>query len=91
MSEPLRNMGVADIIKASMQNRPVDVETAFNNAIQDKMMAAIDARREEITANLYADADDSVEDIDDDIDVEDTAYAEEEIETETEEEPDEDF
>jgi len=88
MSDTLRNMNVADIIKASMENRPVDVETAFNGAIQSKMMAAIDAKREEITSSLYGD------DSDDDIDVEDTSAESDETEfeeTNNEEQTDEDL
>jgi len=53
MSEPLRNMNVADIIQQSYENKPVGVEDAFNNVIQQKMADAIAARRSEIEAEMF--------------------------------------
>lgn len=55
MSDDLRNMDVVNIIKAAMADKPVDVETSFNAAIQGKMMAALDAKRDDITQSMYSD------------------------------------
>lgn len=55
-------MTIADIIKAAHDGSPVDVQNAFNNVIQAKMAAAIEARREELAQSLY----DSDEELDDD-------------------------
>lgn len=65
-------MSVEDIIQASFNNNPVGVNDAFNNAIKDKMMAAIEARREQISMSMYGsddeesdvEADDEDEDLD---------------------------
>lgn len=71
-------MTIADIIKASHEGKPIDVANAFNDVIQAKMAAALDARKEELANSLYGsdehDDDDSEEsdvDADDDQEYED--------------------
>ena len=51
-------MSVLDIVKASFDNNPVNVQQAFNDVIKDKMMSAIAARREEISMSMYGSDDD---------------------------------
>ena len=63
-------MTIADIIKAAHDGRPVDAADAFNNVIQSKMAAAIDARRDELANSLYGSAEDNNETDDDIEDVE---------------------
>lgn len=53
MSEPLKQINVADIIKNAYENKPLGVEDAFNNVIQQKMADAIAARRSEIEADMF--------------------------------------
>ena len=65
-------MSVLDIVKASFDGNPVNVQQAFNDVINDKMMSAIKARREEISMSMYSsddeesdvEADDEEEDLD---------------------------
>lgn len=60
------NMNVADIIQQAFQGRPQGVEDAFNNVIQQKMAAAIEARRQEIAQTMFGDSDDyNEEEVDD--------------------------
>jgi hypothetical protein len=54
-------MSVKDIIKASFDQDPVGVTGAFNSAIKDKLMNALEARRDEIAQSMYGSAEDDVE------------------------------
>lgn len=62
-------MTIADIIKAAHDGSPVDVQNAFNDVIQAKMAAALEARREQLAQSLY-DSDEVEDDELDDSDVE---------------------
>jgi hypothetical protein len=56
-------MSIEDIIKASFESNPIEVQNAFNNTIKDKMMNAIAARREELSMSMYG-SDDDESDVD---------------------------
>lgn len=43
---------ILDIINHSFAGKPAEVETSFRAAIQDKMVAAIDARRAELASDM---------------------------------------
>lgn len=64
-------MTIADIIKAAHEGRPVDASDAFNSVIQNKMSAALDARREELANSLYGSAEDNETYEDEDVDADD--------------------
>jgi len=86
-------MTIADIIKASYEEKPVDVQAAFNDIMQTKMAAAIDAKRDEIASTMYGSSEEDEEDFEyDESEVEaDEDYEEEYEEPDTEEPTDEDF
>ncbi len=75
-------MSVEDIIQASFDSNPVEVGNAFNNAIKDKMMSAIAARREQLSMSMYGDDDEEsdvyADDEDEDLDNSDTEEYEDE-------------
>lgn len=54
-------MSVEDIIKASFDKDPTAVAGAFNDAIKDKLMAALESRRDQIAQNMYGSAEKDVE------------------------------
>jgi hypothetical protein len=54
-------MSVEDIIKASFDKDPTAVAGAFNDAIKDKLMAALESRRDQIAQNMYGSAETDVE------------------------------
>jgi len=73
-------MTIADIIKASYEEKPVDVQAAFNDIMQTKMAAAIDAKRDEIANSIYGSSEEGDEDFE---------YDESEVEADEDyEEPD---
>ena len=75
-------MSVEDIIQASFDNNPVSVSDAFNDAIKDKMMNALVARREQISMSMYGSDDEEsdveADDEDEDLDNSDTEEYEDE-------------
>jgi hypothetical protein len=81
------NLNVSDIIKGAFAGKPTDVEAAFNSAIQSKMSAAIDARREQIAQSMYGEHEES----DDDLEDSDVDADEEDLELEPEETDNEDI
>lgn len=76
--------GIANVIKGAFEGKPVDAEVAFNNAMQVKMGAALQARSDEIRASIYDDEQEL------EASEEDTEEPEEIEEPETEDSPDED-
>lgn len=48
MADPIQKMNVADIIQQAYEKKPMGVEDAFNDVIQQKMADAISARRSAI-------------------------------------------
>lgn len=65
------NLGIADIIKGAFEGKPADAQAAFNAAIQNKMSAAIDLKRQEIAQSMYgtpAETDDDADNDDTDLD-----------------------
>jgi hypothetical protein len=75
-------MSVEDIIQASFDNNPVGVGQAFNDAIKDKLMDALAARREQMSMSMYGDDDEEsdvyADDEDEDLDNSDTEEYEDE-------------
>lgn len=75
-------MSVEDIIQASFDNNPIGVDQAFNDAIKDKLMNALAARREQMSMNMYGDDDEEsdvyADDEDEDLDNSDTEEYEDE-------------
>lgn len=44
---------VTDLIKYSIEQKPVDFEAAFNDLIADKIQSAVDARKVEIAQGMF--------------------------------------
>jgi hypothetical protein len=65
-------MSVENIIKASFDQEPTAVASAFNNAIKDKLMAALESRRDQIAQGMYGSAEEDVEPDEEDLDNSDT-------------------
>lgn len=43
----------ADIVNAAMEQKPVDVKSAFDNLMVDKIAAVIAGKREEVAATAF--------------------------------------
>ena len=46
---------MVDIVDFSMQDKPIKVADAFNTLIADKVTNSIDARKQEVSAKMFAD------------------------------------
>ena len=46
---------MVDIVDFSMQDKPIKVTDAFNTLIADKVTTAIDARKQDVSARMFAD------------------------------------
>ena len=46
---------MVDIVDFSMQDKPIKVTDAFNTLIADKVTNSIDARKQEVSAKMFAD------------------------------------
>ena len=53
--EKAREIKMVDIVDFSMQDKPVKVGDAFNTLIADKVTNSIDARKQEVSARMFAD------------------------------------
>ena len=53
--EKAREIKMVDIVDFSMQDKPVKVGDAFNTLIADKVTNSIDARKQEVSAKMFAD------------------------------------
>ena len=49
-----RELRTVDIVDFSMQDKPVKVTDAFNTLIADKVTSAIDARKQDVSARMFA-------------------------------------
>jgi len=67
-AEPVKNMNVADIIQQAFEKKPIGVEDAFNDVVQQKMADAIAIRRsqieDEMAGRTPADDNEDFEDVD---------------------------
>lgn len=61
-------MSVEDIIRASFDKDPTAVAAAFNSAIKDKLMSALETRRDQIASSMYGSAEEDVEASDEELD-----------------------
>ena len=50
-----RELKMVDIVDFSMQDKPIKVTDAFNTLIADKVTNSIDARKQEVSAKMFAD------------------------------------
>jgi hypothetical protein len=76
---------VIDLLKAAHENKPNDFQSAFQGVMQDKISAALDAKREVIAQQMMNGAEEEEEIDDEDFDLDDEPEfdsAEEEQETE---------
>lgn len=76
---------VVDLLKAAHENKPNDFQTAFQGVMQDKISAALDAKKEVIAQQMMNGAEEEEGDEDLDLDLDDEPEvdsAEEEQETE---------
>jgi hypothetical protein len=78
---------VTDIIKSAVAGKPIEVQAAFNDAIQTRMAAAIASRKEQIAQSMYGDPEDG----DKELEVSEVDADEEDLEPETEETENEDI
>ncbi len=53
--EKAREIKMVDIVDFSMQDKPIKVTDAFNTLIADKVTNSIDARKQEVSARMFAD------------------------------------
>ena len=53
--ETQRELKMVDIVDFSMQDIPIKVTDAFNTLIADKVTNSIDARKQEVSAKMFAD------------------------------------
>ena len=51
--ETQRELKMVDIVDFSMQDKPIKVTDAFNTLIADKVTNSIDARKQEVSANMF--------------------------------------
>ena len=52
--EKAREIKMVDIVDFSMQDKPIKVTDAFNTLIADKVTNSIDARKQEVSAKMFA-------------------------------------
>ena len=52
--ETQRELKMVDIVDFSMQDKPIKVTDAFNTLIADKVTNSIDARKQEVSAKMFA-------------------------------------
>ena len=50
-----RELKMVDIVDFSMQDKATKVTDAFNTLIADKVTSAIDARKQDVSARMFAD------------------------------------
>lgn len=55
---------IRDLIKYSVEQKPVDFEQAFGSLISDKLQTAVDARKLEIAQNMFNSTENNLEDTD---------------------------
>ena len=53
--ETQKELKMVDIVDFSMQDKPIKVTDAFNTLIADKVTNSIDARKQEVSAKMFAD------------------------------------
>ena len=53
--ETQKALKMVDIVDFSMQDKPVKVGDAFNTLIADKVTTAIDTRKQDVSARMFAD------------------------------------
>jgi len=75
---------VVDLLKAAHENKPNDFQAAFQGVMQNKISAALDAKKEVIAQQMMngAEEEEGDEDLDLDLDDEPEFDSEEEQETE---------
>ena len=49
-----RELKMVDIVDFSMQDKPIKVTDAFNTLIADKVTSAIDVRKQDVSAKMFA-------------------------------------
>ena len=52
--ETQKALKMVDIVDFSMQDKPIKVTDAFNTLIADKVTNSIDARKQEVSAKMFA-------------------------------------
>ena len=53
--ETQKALKMVDIVDFSMQDKPIKVGDAFNTLIADKVTSAIDTRKQDVSARMFAD------------------------------------
>ena len=53
--ETQKALKMVDIVDFSMQDKPIKVTDAFNTLIADKVTSAIDTRKQDVSARMFAD------------------------------------
>jgi len=77
---------VVDLLKAAHENKPNDFQAAFQGVMQDKISAALDAKKEVIAQQMMngTEEEEGDEDLDLDLDLDDEPEFDSEEEQETE-------
>jgi len=75
---------VVDLLKFAHENKPGDFQSAFQDVMQDKISAALDAKKEVIAQQMMNGAEEEEDDEDLDLDLDDEPEFDSEEEQETE-------
>ena len=75
---------VVDLLKAAHENKPNDFQAAFQGVMQNKISAALDAKKEVIAQQMMNGAEEEEDDEDLDLDLDDEPEFDSEEEQETE-------
>ena len=67
---------VADLIKFSSNQKPIDFEDAFKAVLQDRVASAIEGKKQEIAMNMFGNRSDETEEDFETEEVEDQEYGE---------------
>jgi hypothetical protein len=70
---------VSDLIMHSVEQKPIDFKDTFDTLLKDRLVSAIDAKRQEVAKNLF-------NPVSDEDDVEEYEDQEQDLESESEEE-----
>lgn len=75
----MTDVKVSDLIMHSVEQKPIDFKDTFDTLLKDRLVSAIDAKRQEVAKNLF-------NPVSDEDDVEEYEDQEQDLESESEEE-----
>ena len=75
----MTDVKVSDLIMHSIEQKPIDFKDTFDTLLKDRLVSAIDAKRQEVAKNLF-------NPVSDEDDVEEYEDQEQDLESESEDE-----